>query len=190
MRKRFLIFIATFGALHASSYVKSSLGWFYAPPKDEALFNALKLGHKEHAELLVNESRYVLVPDEYGNTTLILAAMRGYDYVVKKLIKKGADLRSVTDDGNTALLLAADFGRLTTVDFLIENGAEIDRVNKWGYTPLIISVMRGHYKVVEMLLYRNASVNIQDKSGRTAFGYAQLYNNVTMMRLLRRYKAK
>jgi ankyrin repeat protein len=71
-----------------------------------ALGHAAKEGHKEIAELLVENGADVSAKDEDGWTPLFYAAGGGKKEVVELLIEKGADVNATDDGGTTPLDVA------------------------------------------------------------------------------------
>ena len=50
--------------------------------------------------------------DRYDSTPLHVAAMKGYNGIVRMLSEKGAKLDAVDDEGRTALHLSAESGHV------------------------------------------------------------------------------
>jgi len=71
-----------------------------------ALGHAAKNGHKEIAELLVENGADVSAKDEDGWTPLFYAAGGGKKEVVEILISNGADVNATDDSGKTPLDVA------------------------------------------------------------------------------------
>ena len=60
-----------------------------------------------------------------GNTALLLAVIRGYKYIVEKLIESGADINLKNGKGHTPLALAIRNADVEMVDLLLDNRAKI-----------------------------------------------------------------
>ena len=70
------------------------------------------------------------------DTPLMVAAVKGHEKVVKKLILAGANLEMQTANGNTALHFAASFNHIQCGILLAEGGASVRTKNNFFRTPL------------------------------------------------------
>ncbi|ESO82737.1 hypothetical protein LOTGIDRAFT_73337, partial [Lottia gigantea] len=77
--------------------------------------------------------------DERAFVALCIAANRGHDDLVCKLVDAGASVERTTPLGRTALHLAASRGRGHIIDLLLEKGAQIDAEDDSGQTALSIA---------------------------------------------------
>ncbi|KAK6185952.1 hypothetical protein SNE40_008079 [Patella caerulea] len=77
--------------------------------------------------------------EERAFVALCIAANRGHDELVRKLIDAGANVDSTTPLGRTALHLAASRGRGHIIDLLLEKGAQIDAEDDSGQSALSIA---------------------------------------------------
>eukprot|EP00747_Dinoflagellata_sp_TGD_P212399 gnl/TRDRNA2_/TRDRNA2_85491_c0_seq1.p1 gnl/TRDRNA2_/TRDRNA2_85491_c0~~gnl/TRDRNA2_/TRDRNA2_85491_c0_seq1.p1 ORF type:complete len:856 (-),score=216.39 gnl/TRDRNA2_/TRDRNA2_85491_c0_seq1:95-2614(-) len=79
-----------------------------------------------------------------GSTALMIAAARGHDEIVGKLLeaKANPDVKAKLDPGNTALMDAADAGHLAVVEKLFQNKVKVDETNKKKDTALIIATRK------------------------------------------------
>lgn len=98
---------------------------------------AAKNGDLQQLELYLDEGVTVDARDPVGRgTALQWAAASGQTKAMNALVRRGANLNSVTSDGGTALHAASFLAHVDAVRFLVENGAEINKENKNGNTPL------------------------------------------------------
>lgn len=122
----------------------------------------------------------------FGNTALILAALKGHAKIVTALIgatsKAGVaiDLNMVNEEGNTALIMAAYYGHAAVVTALVgatgKDGVAVDPnvVNAHGVTALIGAAGNGHTGVLTALLGASSKygvaidLNVVSKIGNTA----------------------
>jgi ankyrin repeat protein len=81
----------------------------------------------------------------WEDAALRYAAINKHLKIVKYLVKQGADVRADDDD---ALLSAADDGHLEMVKYLIEQGADIHTTSDWA---LRYAARNGHLQVVNVL---------------------------------------
>ncbi|KAI1287985.1 Protein fem-1 -like protein C [Halotydeus destructor] len=144
------------------------------------LFVSCKKGNVEIVEYLVDECAADVeqkgvyeVPDDrsiHYVTPLWCASVAGKLPVVRSLVRKGANVNSVSDTGSTPVRSACFMTHLDIVTFLVENGANILKPNHNGGTCLINSVQS--VPLCEFLLKHGADVNAQDIQFKTALHYA------------------
>lgn len=103
----------------------------------------------------------------FAFTPLHLAAEKGFDIIVQKLLDHGASVFTRDEDGDQPLHLAARAGSWLCAKMLLGKGAEIDAKNKKFRTPLHIAVRCGHVEFVENLLNSRAKPDVQDVEGCT-----------------------
>ena len=114
--------------------------------------------------------------DSGGWGPLDYASFEGHVDIVRRLIKKGAD---VNKPGNkqkrTPLHEACRNGHLPVVRLLISRVVNINQTNYTGWTPLYLAMYGGHDKVEEFLLSMGATPYTCDNTnGRTAEGWGNL----------------
>ncbi len=85
-------------------------------------------------------------------TTLMLAAQRGFLEVVKLLIENNAYKNIRNLNGETALMLAAREGHLEIVKLLVKNNANKDLINNLGQTAADIARLSGNNQIEQYLL--------------------------------------
>ena len=74
--------------------------------------------------------------DETGFTILMDASCRGYEAVVRGLVKEGANVNQTDHTGCTALAYASMGGHLRVYRELIDSGADDKEVDQYGFTRL------------------------------------------------------
>ncbi len=84
----------------------------------------------------------------------ILAASKGYLYIVKYFVEEKGVNPSIRDD--QALILASENGHLDVVDYLVQNRTNINARNG---KPLYGASIFGHLDVVDFLLKNGANIN-------------------------------
>jgi uncharacterized protein len=87
---------------------------------------------------------------------LIVAAKKGDDASIQKLLKKGARIEARSKDGLTALALAADFGHADTVELLLRHGADATAGGLTGKEALLETAKAGNPGKMRVLLGRGA----------------------------------
>ncbi|WP_322991263.1 ankyrin repeat domain-containing protein [Limnohabitans sp.] len=111
----------------------------------------------------------VEVRNDKDESPLMLAALKGYLVLVKKLVERDAD---VNKTGWTALHYAASGGHTQVIDFLLENSAYIDAESPNGTTPLMMAAMYGSPESVKLLIQAGADLNVKNMVGMTALDFA------------------
>jgi hypothetical protein len=76
------------------------------------------------------------VADYAGNTPLQIAALNGYDDIVKLLVEAGCNLDCVNNDKDTPLLDAVENGHLDVVKILLDAGVNPRKANAYGQEPI------------------------------------------------------
>ncbi|MBL4658322.1 MAG: ankyrin repeat domain-containing protein [Flavobacteriales bacterium] len=118
------------------------------------------------------------------NKVWVKAIEKGDLSKVEKLINRGEDVNSKSDNGRTPLMFAAFQGRTRIVKLLVDAGVDMNVTNTEGSTALIIASVKGHTEVVEVLANAGASLNLQNKIGRTALICATIYENTKAAKIL------
>lgn len=161
------------------------------------LFVSCKKGNVDIVDYLIEECGADVeqkgvyeVPDDrsiHYVTPLWCASVAGKLSVVKCLVKRGADVNSVSDTGSTPVRSACFMTHLEIVKFLVESGANIIKANYNGGTCLINSVQS--VPLCEFLLQHGAQVNAQDIQLKTALHYAIQEHRFETTKLLLQYGA-
>ncbi|XP_052064145.1 uncharacterized protein LOC127704231 isoform X2 [Mytilus californianus] len=106
---------------------------------------------EEDIRLLLDYYKDVNIPDNNGNTLLILACAEFTFNIINKIILQGADVNYSGNNGLTAVQAHMDseiFDK-EVVSLLIKNGAEINKINDLGETALIRYIKRGRQHALE-----------------------------------------
>ena len=152
-------------------------------------------------------------------TPLLYAARDGNLEMVRLLLQLGADVKASDANGTSALVIALINGHTRVAKFLLENGADPNATDGFGRAALFTAVdlqnlgARARTETTELmglieeLLVRDAKPNAQTTgvvpvrgwqqldgswvnfTGQTPFLRAALSGDVTVMRLLLKYKA-
>ncbi len=84
-------------------------------------------------------------------------------------------------------LHACRYGQMYVIEELIDK-VNINVQDEEGYTPLMNAITEGEIKVVKILLEHNADVTkIKDNSGRNAFFWAAVLDELEMLKLFEKY---
>ena len=90
--------------------------------------------------------------DQYGETALHRASIRGYLEIAELLTSSGADVNIRDSHGWTALHRASINGRLKIVQLLLCQRADMSIRNVNGITAIGIASSRGHLKEIAVCL--------------------------------------
>ena len=129
------------------------------------LYIAAENGHKEVAQLLLDNSANVNAPKNTGWTPLYIAAENGHEEVAQLLLDNSANVNAATNTGWTPLYSAAHYGHQEVVQLLLKNHADVNAAWSDCATPLLIAAENGHEEVVQLLLDNSANVNAPKNTG-------------------------
>jgi len=138
-----------------------------------AILAAVIVGHADIVEILL---KYNSDPNQilHGSQSLLMVAS-SYSknpYVVKYLIRAGAEINYRDANMSTPLMFACTSGSLEIVKILAENTADIDAQNELGFTALMFATSRSHIEIVKYLISIGSDMNVKDIYGRSALGIA------------------
>ena len=150
------------------------------------------------------------VPEYYDNGleyNLMIAASKGLDTEVERLILRGAEVDNVSGEGVTPLIYAVSNKKLKAVNVLLSYGADPNKKTLDGMTPLLVilkeyvnmwsieltkvktSLEDECLNIAESLLRYGADIDYQDNYGATALNYASIYASFRFADLLIYYRA-
>jgi hypothetical protein len=109
------------------------------------------------------------IRNDKDESVLMLAALKGYLPLVKKLVEHDAD---VNKTGWTPLHYAASGGHVAVIEFLLENSAYIDAESPNGTTPLMMAAMYGSPEAVKVLIQAGADLTVKNQMGLSALDFA------------------
>ncbi|GFQ90423.1 ANK_REP_REGION domain-containing protein [Trichonephila clavata] len=140
------------------------------PPAPVIYYLAKTAYKKEHADLcmtLVEKKDYDV---NYTNSGVQLSAflcacLSGNASLIAFMIKKGADVNSVSTCGDSGLYLAV-YGldsratNFQSLDVLLAAGCDINCQNNNGFTALHLASMKGNVLLVQYLLCKGADLTV------------------------------
>lgn len=97
-----------------------------------------------------------------GKTALMMAAKKGDNAEVIRLLEKGAEPNRANNNGGTPIMYAALSGKVETVRLLLEQGVEVNASAKNGWSALMIAATKGYTDIVQALLSSGAKPNLPD----------------------------
>ena len=124
--------------------------------------------------LLLRRADLSLCSRDLRYTPLHLAAHKGHEVILEKLLVDGVAAKTVINaqdrDGHTPFMLAVLHNRTSAAAFLLqhaqEHGVELNRKEKKGNTALALAVDKGHLGLVELLLAdERLELDVQNRQG-------------------------
>ncbi|RCV33800.1 hypothetical protein SETIT_7G111600v2 [Setaria italica] len=104
-------------------------------------------------------------PDYDGRTALHVAALRGYEDIVRFLIQRGANVNSIDKFGNSPMLLALKSGHDRITSLLAKHGAALNLEDAGGYLCRVLT--DGRIDLLKRLLSFGVDPNCKNYDQRT-----------------------
>lgn len=117
-------------------------------------------------------------------TPLHIAAERGCDEAVRKLIISGASVFTEDHFGQTPLTLACAGSHPSVVEELIRAGADVNHQDAQYLSPLMIASRSGSAEIISLLVKAEANPEAKDGDGWTALHFACWRGNIDAARVL------
>jgi uncharacterized protein len=134
------------------------------------LYIALRDSSLKAAQALIDWPKTnIEIRTAQDESPLMMAALKGHIEIVKKLIRRDAD---VNKPGWTPLHYAATGGHLAIMDLLLEHHAFIDAESPNGTTPLMMAAHYGSPAAVKLLLEAGADPTMRNQLGLSAIDFA------------------
>lgn len=127
--------------------------------------------------------------EESLDYNLMIAASRGYPSEIKRLISKGADLNSKTNEGATPLIFAVSNNRLLSVETLLTYDPLLNTYTSSNETALLIAVKNMNFDITEKLIRAGADLELSDRHRATPLHHAALNGYLEIVDLLIYYNA-
>lgn len=147
------------------------------------LMVASRNGAGKIVEFILRNKANILKINKYGDSALMLAALKGHLPIVTDLVVAGAEVNP--EEGWTALIYAAFEGHTEVVRFLLEKGADIDAQSQNGMTALMAAARNGHLETVRLLLDEDADYGLASQDGGTALSMAIAAGKIEVADILR-----
>jgi len=152
------------------------------PQRRSPLLLAVSEPSPKVAELLIDALGIDLdAANEAGENALMMAALRGHEALVRRLLARGAE---VNKPGWAPLHYAATGGHAGIVRMLLERHAYVDAESPNGTTPLMMAAQYGSTEAVKLLLEEGAQAAQTNKIGLNALDFARLGSRPDAIRML------
>lgn len=131
---------------------------------------ALRRGHEEMANWLIDQGADLVALEEFGNTLLFSAVGGNCAKIIERLCNLGCDPNANNSDFETPLTYWGWRSNKVTILALIQAGADVNVQNRAKWTPLHCALMRNENveEVVAMLLDAGANPLSVDRDGNSA----------------------
>lgn len=149
-----------------------------------ALQTAVREGHLQIAEVLIERGASIDAPDRSGWSSLTSAVYRNDAEMVDLLLRNGANKDRYGDSGWNPLAVAITYGDLARVKQLVDVGANVNAANKAGYTPLMFAIAKRADDVLALLIERGAKVGAANQAGVTSLMLAAAEDNAAAAKRL------
>jgi ankyrin repeat protein len=133
---------------------------------DQELFEATRENNLAEVSRLLNVGADVNAKDNDGNTSLIVACIKGHMHVVKELLEHGANIESKDICGWTPLHFACYNSHVAVGNELLSRGANIEAKDHDGDTPLHWASWNGLEAIVQALLSSSANLLAANNRGQ------------------------
>ena len=123
------------------------------------------------------------LPNNEGETPVMLASKLGQEDILALLLKAGADIDHVDVGGGGCLHLASGPGHVSCLTILLKKGAKVNLSDSTGTTALMMASSGGHKAAVTMLLEAGASLDQQNAQGMCALYSAVHGGHLDLVRM-------
>ncbi len=159
------------------SIVRKRVGPIFAcePGQEPTLHGiALRRGHEEMANWLIDQGADIHALEEFGNTPLFMAAGGNCAKIIERLCNLGCDPNTFDSGFETPLTYWSTQCSKDTIRALINAGADVNLQNHHKRTPLHCAFMRKENveEVVAMLLDTGANPLLVDSDGKSVRDWA------------------
>jgi hypothetical protein len=122
-------------------------------------------------DFLLRNRANILKKNEYGDSALMLASLRGNREAVRMLLDALAPADSA---GWNSIHYAAYSGKVDILRMLVSSGSpNLDVAAPNGQTALMLAARNGHLDAVRVLVDADADIDLEDYDGQTALSLAQ-----------------
>lgn len=127
---------------------------------ETALMKAVRNGHRDFVELLLQYNADLEIRNVYGETPLLIASIT-HDDMVRFLIEKGACVHVRDAEGRTPLMRSIFFKQYDLIQLYINYGMDVNARDNFNKTALIYAVLSYpvHMQCIECLLDSGATID-------------------------------
>ncbi|MCP4160484.1 MAG: hypothetical protein GY760_10450 [Deltaproteobacteria bacterium] len=148
------------------------------------LISALSNDSNDLMTMLIEFGADINYVDGSGNSTLHIAASRGFKEGIDKLTDMGMDINITNSkDGKTPLFKAIEYAP-ESVEFMIKKGASVKSQNKYGETPAFYALRYNKLEAFQVLINSGSDIDHITNYGETMLYSAVNSNNLKFIKLL------
>ncbi|KAJ6788077.1 hypothetical protein PWT90_02524 [Aphanocladium album] len=154
--------------------------------EDTPILYAVIGGQFDVVEYLISLGADISIPDSFGITPLIFAAMAGYQEIVSILLEHdstAADVNNLNGENLTPIIAAAGSGHLEVVKLLLQHNVDLD-VHGQGGASLVAACWKDHSEIVSLLLDAGADIEATNHLGFSPLHVAATCGGTEMVRFL------
>lgn len=153
----------------------------------KAIIDAVNAENTERVVKLIPDSDLSVV-DDYGESCLHLAVLKGNIEMVTLLLENGIDVNMQNKKGNTPLHYAADLGHTSIAELILKNGGRLDIENSYGNEPLWSASFNDkgfgrRLDMIKLFLLYKADKNHKSANKLSAVDFAQKANYQNILQL-------
>jgi len=134
---------------------RAPLNWQSPAGSETPVFAAIRGGHVQCLEALLESGADVNMCDSMGESPAMIAAKLGKNDCMQLLVRYKAKLNQRSRIGATAVYWAAFRGQVKCLKILIDGGADVSIPNSFGVTPLKLAQRENHQDCVSLLILQN-----------------------------------
>lgn len=144
---------------------------------------AARYGYLDIVKLLLENKCDVMLREDNGFTSFIVALTNRHDEIACQLMKYDTSINKENELENKYLLDALYYGNPKAAENLIKKNFDIDQMygEDASSTPLILAIQGGNIESVKLLLKYNVKKEERDNEGRTPLMYACSFNNTEII---------
>lgn len=151
--------------------------------------SAAQAGINETVQIIDTSEYLPSYYSDYLDYNLMIAASKGYDSEIERLLAKGADIDIETSEGATPLIFAVSNNQANSVKVLLAHNPDLNKRTTAWETPLIISTKNDNLEITEALIRAGADIEITDRFGASPLHYSSIRGNFYLSDLLLYYEA-
>ncbi|KAJ5655669.1 hypothetical protein N7507_007619 [Penicillium longicatenatum] len=141
-------------------------------------------GHTAVVKELLEKGVILDAVDDFGQTPLIMAAIKGYFAISELLLVNGAS-PALTNDSIPPIIWAGGTDQKDLVELLLAHSVSIEcRDGDWGHTPLARAANQGNKAIVQFPLEKGADIESKGDNGLTPLLWAAWKGHEAVIRLL------